>query len=106
MNTLGIDYENYLDIYFTLKTTENDVDKKGNVVKGSKKNKATKYIKSLKGLSAVQKAIILATAGYSLNDSLKSKVKSLAKGLSEEDKAMLYNICGITDKKKSITTVA
>lgn len=99
MNTLGIDYENYFDIYFTLKTTENDVDKKGNVVKGSKKNKATKYIKSLKGLSAVQKAIILATAGYSLNDSLKSKVKSLAKGLSEEDKAMLYNICGITDKK-------
>lgn len=106
MNTLGIDYENYFDIYFTLKTTENDVDKKGNVVKGSKKNKATKYIKSLKGLSAVQKAIILATAGYSLNDSLKSKVKSLAKGLSEEDKAMLYNICGITDKKKSITAVA
>lgn len=106
MNTLGIDYENYFDIYFTLKTTENDVDKKGNVVKGSKKNKATKYIKSLKGLSAVQKAIILATAGYSLNDSLKSKVKSLAKGLSKEDKAMLYNICGITDKKKSITAVA
>lgn len=106
MNTLGIDYENYFDIYFTLKTTENDVDKKGNVVKGSKKNKATKYIKSLKGLSAVQKAIILATAGYSLNDSLKSKVKSLAKGLSEEDKVMLYNICGITDKKKSITAVA
>lgn len=106
MNTLGIDYENYFDIYFTLKTTENDVDKKGNVVKGSKKNKATKYIKSLKGLSAVQKAIVLATAGYSLNDSLKSKVKSLAKGLSEEDKAMLYNICGITDKKKSITAVA
>lgn len=106
MNTLGIDYENYFDIYFTLKTTENDVDKKGNVVKGSKKNKATKYIKSLKGLSAVQKAIILATAGYSLNDSLKSKVKSLAKGLSEEDKAILYNICGITDKKKSITAVA
>lgn len=106
MNTLGIDYENYFDIYFTLKTTENDVDKKGNVVKGSKKNKATKYIKSLKGLSAVQKAIILATAGYSLNDSLKSKVKSLAKSLSEEDKAMLYNICGITDKKKSITAVA
>lgn len=106
MNTLGIDYENYFDIYFTMKTTENDVDKKGNVVKGSKKNKATKYIKSLKGLSAVQKAIILATAGYSLNDSLKSKVKSLAKGLSEEDKAMLYNICGITDKKKSITAVA
>lgn len=106
MNTLGIDYENYFDIYFTLKTTENDVDKKGNVVKGSKKNKATKYIKSLKGLSAAQKAIILATAGYSLNDSLKSKVKSLAKGLSEEDKAMLYNICGITDKKKSITAVA
>lgn len=106
MNTLGIDYENYFDIYFTLKTTENDVDKKGNVVKGSKKNKATKYIKSLKGLSAVQKAIILATAGYSLNDSLKTKVKSLAKGLSEEDKAMLYNICGITDKKKSITAVA
>lgn len=106
MNTLGIDYENYFDIYFTLKTTENDVDKKGNVVKGSKKNKATKYIKSLKGLSAVQKAIILATAGYSLNDSLKSKVKSLAKGLSKEDKAMLYNICGITDKKKSITVVA
>lgn len=106
MNTLGIDYENYFDIYFTLKTTENDVDKKGNVVKGSKKNKATKYIKSLKGLSAVQKAIILATAGYSLNDSLKSKVKSLAKGLSEEDKAMLYNFCGITDKKKSITAVA
>lgn len=106
MNTLGIDYENYFDIYFTLKTTENDVDKKGNVVKGSKKNKATKNIKSLKGLSAVQKAIILATAGYSLNDSLKSKVKSLAKGLSEEDKAMLYNICGITDKKKSITAVA
>lgn len=106
MNTLGVDYENYFDIYFTLKTTENDVDKKGNVVKGSKKNKATKYIKSLKGLSAVQKAIILATAGYSLNDSLKSKVKSLAKGLSEEDKAMLYNICGITDKKKSITAVA
>lgn len=106
MNTLGIDYENYFDIYFTLKTTENDVDKKGNVVKGSKKNKATKYIKSLKGQSAVQKAIILATAGYSLNDSLKSKVKSLAKGLSEEDKAMLYNICGITDKKKSITAVA
>lgn len=106
MNTLGIDYENYFDIYFTLKTTENDVDKKGNVVKGGKKNKATKYIKSLKGLSAVQKAIILATAGYSLNDSLKSKVKSLAKGLSEEDKVMLYNICGITDKKKSITAVA
>lgn len=106
MNTLGIDYEKYFDIYFTLKTTENDVDKKGNVVKGSKKNKATKYIKSLKGLSAAQKAIILATAGYSLNDSLKSKVKSLAKGLSEEDKAMLYNICGITDKKKSITAVA
>lgn len=106
MNTLGIDYENYFDIYFTLKTTENDVDKKGNVVKGSKKNKATKYIKSLKGLSAVQKAIILATAGYSLNDSLKTKVKSLAKGLSEEDKTMLYNICGITDKKKSITAVA
>lgn len=106
MNTLGIDYENYFDIYFTLKTTENDVDKKGNVVKGSKKNKATKYIKSLKGLSAVQKAIILATAGYSLNDSLKSKVKSLAKGLSKEDKATLYNICGITDKKKSITAVA
>ena len=87
-NSKLIDYMAYVS------SIEADVDKKGNVVEGSKKQKIQKFINSLK-ISSAEKYLLMAYAGYK-NKYGEAQVKAYlkGKGFDKSETETIMNYCG------------
>jgi hypothetical protein len=102
LNSSGIDYEKLYLYYFGTKDLENDVDKRGEVIEGSKKNKIAKAINAL-DISKQQKALLLATSGYSVGDYKPNLLKYiLSLNISQSEKLELAKAAGFTVKNGKI----
>ena len=104
VNKAGVSYELYYNYYFSTAGIESDVDRYGEVIAGSKKEKTLKAIKALNASSA-QKLLLTALAGYSLTETEKRKVLSLIVGMkaTKEEKAALAERCGFKVKNGKIS---
>jgi hypothetical protein len=67
LNLSGIDYETLYKYYFGTKDMENDVDKRGNVISGSKRSKVISAINSL-NVPREQKLLMIYAKGYTIKD--------------------------------------
>lgn len=100
----GIDYNELYYYYFSQKDLENDKDKQGNVIAGSKKQKVLKLVNELK-VNKNQKLLLLAASGYSVGDrTTKIKLARYITSLkaSKEEKADLAEMCGFKVKNGTI----
>ena len=93
-NKCGINWDTFYTVYFDAKSIDSDYDADGNVVSGSKKNKVTNYVKSLK-LNATQKYMVMGLLGYK-NTNGESQVRSLlrSKGYTGEELESVMKMCG------------
>jgi hypothetical protein len=113
LNLAGIDYEMLYQYYFGTKDIDNDYDKRGNVIEGSKRKKTMAAINKLK-LSKVQKLLLLCSKGYAIKDgdvrgltAVQSKKMLLKyilsqKSISNEQKLELAKDCGFEVKNGKI----
>ena len=88
-------YDNtFYNIYFDVQDISADYDADGKVINGSKKEKVTKYVKSLK-LTSTQKYMVMGLLGYK-NANGESQVRSFlrSKGYSGEELKNIMKICG------------
>ena len=105
LNTAGIGYDELYAFYFATRDLENEVDKKGNVIEGSKRKKVVAAINALR-ISTEQKLVLLASKGYTVKDgdikgvSAKSAKQRLLRyivsrgGSTQAEKAALAKACG------------
>ncbi len=93
-NKCGINWDTFYTVYFDAKSIDSDYDADGNVVSGSKKNKVTQYVKSLK-LNATQKYMVMGLLGYK-NTNGEQQVRSLlrSKGYNGEELNKIMKMCG------------
>ena len=103
-NKAGLDYDTYYEYYFSTRGIESDVDKKGEVVTGSKKKKTLAAIKSL-GVSQTERLLLTAAAGYSLTESEKKRLISYINKLAvtKDEKIAIAEACGFTVKNGRIS---
>lgn len=96
-NNCGIDWNTFYNIYFDAKDIKSDYDDNGKAISGSKKQKVTKYVKSL-NLTATQKYMVMGLLGYK-NANGKEQVHSLlrSKGYSGEKLNEIMKLCGYGD---------
>lgn len=96
-NNCGIDWNTFYNIYFDAKDIKSDYDDRGKAISGSKKQKVTKYVKSL-NLTATQKYMVMGLLGYQ-NANGKEQVHSLlrSKGYSGEKLNEIMKLCGYGD---------
>ena len=96
-NNCGIDWNTFYNIYFDAKDIKSDYDDNGKTISGSKKQKVTKYVKSL-NLTATQKYMVMGLLGYK-NANGKEQVHSLlrSKGYSGEKLNEIMKLCGYGD---------
>jgi hypothetical protein len=76
LNTLGLDYEYYYDIYFDLKDIKESVDS------SIRKDTVFKYINKIKASKSI-KYLVYAMQGYSLTDTQKQFLKSYLNSTSK-----------------------
>lgn len=93
-NNCGISWDNFYNIYFDAQDIMADYDADGNVINGSRKQKVTKYVKSLK-LTSTQKYMVMGLLGYK-NANGESQVKMFlrSKGYTGEELNEIMKICG------------
>ena len=105
LNLAGVDYDKLYYYYFATKGLTSDVDKRGNVVSGSKKKKVIAEINKL-GFSREQKLLLIASKGYSLTDSEKKRLLNYILKLktTKEKRIELAELCGFEVKNGRIVT--
>lgn len=115
LNSAGVSYDKLYDYYFLTKDIKSDVDRKGNVISGSKRKKVVAAINSL-GLSTEKKLLLIFAKGYSLQDGDIRGVKADAakkrllryilrlSGKTKEEKAAIAEMCGFEVKNGRIIT--
>lgn len=87
--------ENILNKYYAeIGKVEGQKDANGNTISGSKKQAVVKYINSLKGLSPIEKTILYANSGYTINKQEIFNYIDKTKGLSKADKQAIWNSLG------------
>lgn len=93
-NKCGINWDTFYNIYFDVQDIYADYDADGKVINGSKKEKVTKYVKSLK-LTSTQKYMVMGLLGYK-NANGESQVRSFlrSKGYYGEELKSIMKICG------------
>lgn len=93
-NNCGIDWNTLYNIYFDAKDITADYDEDGKAISGSKKEKVTKYVKSLK-LTATQKYMVMGLLGYK-NANGEQQVKSFlrSKGYTGKELENIMKLCG------------
>ena len=101
LNNTGIDYDTLYSYYFGTKDIQNDYDKKGNVIEGSKKEKTLKVIDSL-NLTKDQKNLLVAAKGYAASNKKQLLKYILSLKISKEQKLELAKICGFEVKNGTI----
>lgn len=102
-DVVGVD--NLALLYVTTKGLTSDIDRRGNVISGSKRKKVVEAINSL-GVSTEKKLLLICAKGYSLQDNdirglsaekakkyLLRYILSL-KGKTKEEKAEIAELCG------------
>ena len=102
-DVVGVD--NLALLYVTTKGLTSDIDRRGNVISGSKRKKVVEAINSL-GVSTEKKLLLICAKGYSLQDNdirglsaekakkyLLRYILSL-KGKTKEEKAAIAELCG------------
>jgi hypothetical protein len=96
-NNCGIDWNTFYNIYFDAQDIKSDYDDNGKAISGSRKQKITQYVKSLK-LTATQKYMVMGLLGYQ-NANGKEQVWSLlrSKGYSGDDLKEIMKLCGYDD---------
>ena len=93
-NNCGISWDNFYNIYFDAQDISADYDADGNVISGSKKQKVTKYVKSLK-LTSTQKYMIMGLLGYkNANGEVQVRSYLRSKGYYGEELTKIMKICG------------
>ena len=112
-NLSGIDYEILYKYYFGTKDMENDVDKRGNVISGSKRSKVISAINRL-NVPREQKLLMIAAKGYTVKDGdIRGLTADRAKKillnyilrsskLNKEQKTELAKMCGFEVKNGRI----
>ena len=112
LNLSGIDYETLYAYYFGTKDIENDLDKNGEVISGSKRKKTVEAISRLK-LTREQKLLLICASGYAIQDgdvrgvSAEQAKKFLLQYIlklnaTKEQKEELARICGFEVKNGKI----
>ena len=93
-NNCGISWDNFYNIYFDAQDIMADYDADGNVINGSRKQKVTKYVKSLK-LTSTQKYMVMGLLGYkNANGEPQVKMFLRSKGYTGEELNNIMKICG------------
>ena len=67
LNGAGVSYDTYYDYYFALRNITSDVDRRGNVIAGSKRKKVVAAINAM-NVPDEQKLLLICAQGYSLQD--------------------------------------
>jgi hypothetical protein len=103
MKKAGISADVYYKYYFSTADIKSDVDKKGNTIPGSKREKTVKAIEKLK-LSKEKKLLLIASKGYALSDNDDAKLIKYLNSLklSATAKLNLAEMCGYTVKNGKI----
>lgn len=107
-----IGVESFAALKSVVKDYENDVDKKGNVIEGSKREKVVKAIRSMPA-TATQKVLMMYALGYTPKDNELGMSKESAKNrllssivsatnLTKMQKEQLAKACGFTVKNGKI----
>lgn len=93
-NNCGISWDNFYNIYFDAQEISADYDADGNAINGSRKQKVTKYVKSLK-LTSTQKYMVMGLLGYkNANGEAQVKMFLRSKGYTGEELNEIMKICG------------
>ena len=105
LNLAGVDYDKLYYYYFVTKGLTSDVDKRGNVVSGSKKKKVIAEINKL-GVTVDQKLLLIAAKGYSLSSAEKRRLLNYILKLktTKEKRIELAELCGFEVKNGRIVT--
>jgi hypothetical protein len=103
LSSAGLDYDTLYAYYFGTKDIDNDLDKKGEVVEGSKRKNVEAAINQL-DVSKEHKLILIAAKGYSLDGASKKRLLSyiLSLKISKEEKLRLAEACGFEVKNGKI----
>ena len=107
-NGVGIGYDELYVFHFATLGLENDADKKGNVIEGSKRKKIVAIVNAL-NIPTEQKVMLLASKGYAVKDgeirgvTAKSAKTMLQRyivksNLPKAEKEALAKACGFTVK--------
>lgn len=93
-NKAGIDWNTFYNVYFDAQDITSDYDANGDVVSGSRKQKVTQYMKSLR-LTATQKYMLMGLLGYK-NANGESQVRSqlIRSGFRGEELEVMLELCG------------
>lgn len=98
----AVDVSSLAIIVATARGLEADIDRKGNVVSGSKKAKVQKYVNSLR-LTATQKYMIMGYLGYSNKygeNLVRRYIQSLRMTKAEKEKLLEYS--GYSNRSKAV----
>ncbi len=112
-DSTGIDFGIYYDYYFTIKNLEADIDKDGEKIAGSRKEKIIRYVANIEGITKVQKLLLIMCSGYTIADgdirgiSGKRAKKAVAQyivglNISKAEKVELAEACGLKVKNGKI----
>ena len=93
-NNCGISWDTFYNIYFDAQDISADYDADGNVISGSKKQKVTKYVKSLK-LTSTQKYMVMGLLGYkNANGEMQVRSYLRSKGYYGNELSTIMKMCG------------
>ncbi len=112
-DSTGIDFGIYYDYYFTIKNLEADIDKDGEKIAGSRKEKIIREVANIEGITKVQKLLLIMCSGYTIADgdirgiSGKRAKKAVAQyivglNISKAEKVELAEACGLKVKNGKI----
>jgi hypothetical protein len=111
-NKAGISYDTYYEYYFSVRDLESDLDRKGEVIEGSKRKKVIQAINDLDA-SVNEKLLMICASGYAIKDGdirgysaerakrmLYRTIKTM--NVSEEERIKLAEACGFKVKNGRI----